>query len=223
MCGRFTLTASPEQLVSQFRLSEPPAVEPRYNIAPTDDVGVVRSLPSEAGWKLDTLHWGFVPVWAKDPSIGNRMINARSETAASSPAFKRAFRERRCLIVADGFYEWQRVGKGKQPYYIRLEDGSPFAFAGLWEQWRGPDGTALQSCTLLTTQPNDLVAAVHNRMPVILNPEAYDLWMNPEVKDPAELQSLLAPFPAAEMMAFPVSTLVNNPRNDSPDCVVPQQ
>lgn len=223
MCGRFTLKSSPEQLVTQFRLSDTPQIEPHFNIAPTNDVATVRAEADGIGRKLDLLHWGFVPVWAKDPSVGNRMINARSETAATSPAFKRAFRERRCLIVADGFFEWQRIGNKKQPYYIRLEDGEPFAFAGLWEAWRGPDGATLQSCTLLTTAPNDLVRSVHDRMPVILAPSAYDQWLDPQVKDPAALMPLLQSYPAEEMMAYPVSTLVNNPRNDHPENIAPAE
>ena len=220
MCGRFSLSTPPEQIARQFRLTTTPSVTPHYNIAPTQNVSAIRT--TDAGRQLAALRWGLIPAWADDAKIGNRMINARSETAATSPAFRRAFRERRCLIVADGFFEWQKVdAKTKQPFFIRLEDDAPFGFAGLWEAWRGPDGAVVESCTILTTTPNELVSAVHDRMPVLLPPTAYDTWLDPQQNDVATLQALLAPYPAEEMMAYPVTTLVNSPRNDGAELVAP--
>jgi len=219
MCGRYTLTASPEQLAELLGIEEVEDFAPRFNIAPTQEVPVARVLLQGDGRQLDLLRWGLVPFWAKDPKIGNRMINARAETVAEKPAYRTALRRRRCLVMADGFYEWRKTPEGKQPYYITLEHGGPFAIAGLWEKW--DKGDPILSCTLLTTTPNELVARVHNRMPVILAPEDYDLWLDPGVQDPEALRHLLGPFPAAQMMAVPVSTLVNSPRNDQPDCQLP--
>lgn len=221
MCGRFTLVTPAKELAEQFRLIEVPSLSPRYNIAPTQPVAAVRQLPGNGARKLSLLHWGLVPFWAKEPGIGSRMINARSETAAEKPAFRAAFRRRRCLVLADGFYEWQRLERGKQPFYIRLRDGKPFAFAGLWEHWKGPDETTIDSCTLLTTEPNDLIRPVHNRMPVILAPEDYDLWLDPGVQEPELLRPLLRAYPSENMHAYPISTWVNNPRNDDPRCIEP--
>ncbi|MHC4090959.1 MAG: SOS response-associated peptidase [Planctomycetota bacterium] len=150
-----------------------------------------------------------------------RPVNARSETAAEKPSFRAAFRQRRCLLPSDGFYEWQRIGSGKQPHYIRMKDGGPFVFAGLWEYWEGPDGTIIESCTVLTTTPNELIEPLHNRMPVILRRDDFALWLDPEVKDPARIQPLLRPYEAAEMASHPVSMQVNNPRNEDPACIRP--
>ena len=166
------------------------------------------------------LRWGLIPFWAKDSKIGTRMINARSETVAEKPAFRAAFRQRRCLVLADGFYEWQRLERGKQPFYIRQRDEGPFAIAGLWEYWEGPEG-GIESCTLLTTQPNDLVRPLHNRMPVILHPDDYDLWLDRSVQEPALLQPLLRPYSPEDMMAYPISTWINKPENDGPRCIEP--
>ncbi len=246
MCGRFTLTDPDQDLAVQFNLPEIPDMKPRYNIAPTQAVAAIRIAPpavaaprpsrddassetAYTGLELALLHWGLIPFWAKDPKIGARMINARSETAAEKPAFRAAFRRRRCLIAADGFYEWQKVEQGKQPFYIRLRDGRPFAFAGLWEYWKEPNnpsdpsrkGAIIESCTLLTTEPNDLLRPLHNRMPVILHPRDYDLWLDPRVQDTVRLQSLLRAYPPEEMEAFPVSRLVNRPGNDDPRCIEP--
>ena len=226
MCGRFTFATAPTALVELLGLDEPPTLDPRYNIAPTQALLVVRAvLQGETRRReLRLLRWGLVPPWADDPSVGYRMINARSETAASKPAFRAAFRRRRCLVLADGFFEWKRVGRGpKQPHYLRLRDGRPFAFAGLWERWRGPGDPPdeLLSCTLLTCAPNELVATIHDRMPVILPPAAYEPWLDPEQQDPAALQALLAPYPAEEMIAYPVGTGVNNPRFDDPSLIAP--
>ena len=219
MCGRFTLGATAATLAAQFDLATVPTWTPRYNIAPTQEVLVVLQPSPQANREARLHRWGLIPPWAKDPSIGNRMINARAETVATKPAFRRAFKERRCLLLADGLYEWQRQERRKQPFYIRLRDGRPFAFAGLWEHWEGSEGMAIQSCTILTTTSNEVVGRIHDRMPVILSPTDYDRWLDPSIQEPAVLQTLLRPYPADEMMAYPVSTRVNNPANDSPECV----
>jgi putative SOS response-associated peptidase YedK len=221
MCGRFALIAPDQDLAVQFDLPTVPTLAPRYNIAPTQPVAVVRSTAGAAARELAVLHWGLVPFWAEDPKIGARMINARAETAAEKPAFRAAFRRRRCLVPADGFYEWQKLNGGKQPFFIRLQDGRPFAFAGLWEHWQGPEDAVLESCTLLTTGPNELMQALHNRMPVILPPQDYALWLDPQVGQVERLQPLLRPYPAAEMIAYPVSRRVNSPENDDRLCIEP--
>ncbi len=224
MCGRFTLHAPAEALATLFDLPEAPPLAPRYNIAPTQPVGIVRPALDRTAREWALVMWGLVPSWSKDPAIGARMINARSETAAEKPSFRAAFKRRRCLIPADGFYEWQKLAKGKQPYYIGLQGGAPFAFAGLWETWHSPDGGELQSCTLLTTEPNELLEPIHNRMPVILAPQDYDEWLDHTSEDGrylASIRHLLRPFPADEMQAYPVSTYVNNARNEGPECVKP--
>jgi len=218
MCGRFTQAKPGEVVAELFGLAEVPSLAPRYNIAPTQDVAAVRAR-ADGGREIALLHWGLVPSWAKDRAIGARMINARAETAAEKPAFRAALRARRCLVVADGFYEWQRLGSRKQPFYIAFRDGRAFGFAGLWETWRGAGGEGLDSCAILTTTPNDVVAPVHDRMPVIVPPEAYGEWLAPDERDPARLLPLLAPHPAGEMHAFPVSLRVNNPANDDASCV----
>jgi putative SOS response-associated peptidase YedK len=221
MCGRFTLTDPDQDLAVQFNLPEIPDLKPRYNIAPTQPVAAVRVPAEGAARELVMLHWGLVPFWAKDPAMGARMINARSETAGEKPAFRMAFRRRRCLVVADGFYEWQKLNGGKQPFFIRLRDGKAFAFAGLWERWEGPEAAIIESCTLLTTQPNELMSSLHNRMPVILHPKDYDLWLSPEVQQAELLQPLLRPYPSEEMEAYPISRFVNSPGNDGPKCIEP--
>ena len=226
MCGRFALMTPTEQLAMLFDVPEtavealPPSV-PRYNIAPTQPVAAIR-LGKSGERDFTFFHWGLIPSWAKDVSIGSRMINARSETVTEKPSFRTAFKRRRCLIPADGFYEWQKVDGGKQPMFIRPAESEkrPFALAGLWEMWSDPDGGTLQSCTILTITPNELMAPIHNRMPVIIEPEDFDLWLQPE-PDPEQGLHLLRPYPAEKMSAYPVSTLVNNPRNDAPDCIQP--
>ncbi len=219
MCGRFTLAAPAEQVATQFQLPETPALRPRYNIAPTQEVAAVRA--TEGGRELAMLRWGLVPSWAKDPSIGARMINARAETAAEKPAFRTALRQRRCLIPADGFYEWQAREGGKQPFHIRLADGGLFALAGLYEHWKAPDGSWLSTCTILTTEANELMRPLHDRMPVIIAPEHYALWLAPGLRDVGPLQELLAPFPADQMAATPVSKAVNRVANDGPELLAP--
>jgi putative SOS response-associated peptidase YedK len=221
MCGRFTLTDPDADLAVQFNLPEIPDMQPRYNIAPTQPVAAVRLSPPRPNREMVLLHWGLIPFWAKDLSMGARMINARSETVAEKPAFRSAFRRRRCLIVADGFYEWQKQNGAKQPFYIRLRTSRPFAFAGLWEHWEGADASVIESCTLLTTQPNDLLQPIHNRMPVILHPEDYDLWLDPKIQEADRLQPLLRPYSTDKMAAYPVSRWVNSPGNDDPRCIEP--
>jgi putative SOS response-associated peptidase YedK len=191
-----------------------------FNIAPTQSVAAVR-VEQNGQRELCSLKWGLVPSWADDVTIGNRMINARAETVATKPAFRQAFKSRRCLIVADGFYEWQKNGRQKQPYYIRLKDDRPFGFAGLWEKWPKAD-PAVESCVIITTDANELMAPIYNRMPVIVPPEAFDLWLSPDTQEPELLQSLLRPYRASEMVAYPVSTRVNSPLHNEPECIRPQ-
>jgi putative SOS response-associated peptidase YedK len=167
------------------------------------------------------MRWGLIPSWAKDPAIGHMLINARAETVASKPAFRHALRERRCLILADAFYEWEAQGRPKQPWCVRRKDRVPFAFAGLWDRWHDPEGRAVESCTIITTIPNELIRRFHHRMPVILSPRDYDLWLDVRVRDVDRLLPLLTPYPPGEMTAYPVSPLVNNPANDSPACQSP--
>ncbi|MBN1259296.1 MAG: SOS response-associated peptidase [Anaerolineae bacterium] len=222
MCGRYFIALKYEDLENAFPAftAPPPELwEARYNVAPTQNVPVVAN---DGKNRIAFFKWGLVPFWAEDPAIGNRMINARSETAAEKPSFRAAFRRRRCLVLANGFYEWRKEpgSKAKTPMAIRMASGEPFAFAGLWEIWR-PDDTPLLSCTILTTQPNALVAPIHNRMPVILPRAAYAQWLAPEEQQPQALQPLLKPYPEAEMCAYPVSRLVNNPANDVPACLEP--
>jgi len=219
MCGRFTLKTPNDELVRFFQLTRQPDWSPRYNIAPSQPVIGVRQ--TDGGRSPSLLTWGLIPAWSRDPAIGSRLINARSESLAQKPAFRAAFRSRRCLILADGFYEWKKVsGKLKQPMYIHMVDQNAFAFAGLWEQWTAADGSEIESCTIVTTEPNERLAEVHNRMPAILPPETYDVWLDPDQQDSATLQPLLKPYPSDALAWRAVSTVVNNPRNDVPECVV---
>lgn len=220
MCGRFSLGAT-IRIGQLFDLPNWPDMSPRYNISPGQDVPAVIRNRETADREFRPLRWGLVPSWAKDAAIGNRMINARSETAAAKPAFRKPLCERRCLILADGFYEWKRDGSHKQPYHIKRRDGEPFAFAGLWEHWAPADGRPLETCTILTTAPNEVVRPIHDRMPVILPSGAYGAWLDPILRDVPTLQALLAPYSADAMIAFPVSTWVNNPAHDGPECVLP--
>jgi putative SOS response-associated peptidase YedK len=219
MCGRFTLSVDYADLQDTFPgFTFPAQVKPRYNIAPTQPVLV---LPNDATHKSDFFVWGLIPSWAKDPAIGSRLFNARAETLAEKPTFRSAYKYHRCLILADGFFEWQVKAGGKIPHLIRLKSGKPFAFAGLWEHWQSPDGSEVKSATIITTTPNELMAPIHNRMPVILPRNAYARWLDPAPFLPADLKSLLVPFPAEEMIAIPVSTLVNTPANDTPEVLMP--
>ncbi len=217
MCGRYLLTVSGKAVCELFGLPEETRLAPRYNIAPGQTAPVVRI--EDGGRRLINARWGLVPPWARDPSIGNRLINARSETVASKPSFRAAFRSRRCLVPADGFYEWKREGGARHPYCIRFSDHRPFAIAGLWERWRSPAGDILDTYTLLTTGPNALVKPLHERMPVIVTPDAYSVWLDPHVNDPETLLPLFEPYPPDGMEARPASRLVNNPRNEGPACL----
>ena len=221
MCGRFTLRTPAHRLAEAFGVDALPNLAPRYNIAPTQDVVAIRH--ADDGRELTMLRWGLIPGWAKDPAIGARMINARAETVAEKPSFRAAFRQRRCLIAADGFYEWRTTAEApkapKQPYYIRLESDAPFAIAGLWERWRDPAGATIESCTLITTEANAVLAPIHHRMPVILAPADYDAWLEPRPASAAALHDLLRPYPGAAMTAIPIGRHVNNVRNDDPACI----
>jgi putative SOS response-associated peptidase YedK len=224
MCGRFTTTnADPEKIKESFDLKETPSSDvltPRYNIAPSQDIAVVAHDENNDN-KLGLMRWGLIPSWAKDPKIGYKMINARGETVHEKPSFRTAFKKRRCLIIADGFYEWRKNADGsKTPMYIRMEDGEPFAFAGLWERWENPhSGTLVTTTTIITTTANDLMRDIHERMPVIVPRDMYPTWLSREMQDSDELRHLILPYPADLMTAYPVSKKVNSPNNDSPDLI----
>ena len=220
MCGRFIVKTPPEELARRFRArmdaEAVSAWKPRYNISPGQGILCVFDDRDRKCRSLDYFHWGLVPKWADDPDIGWRLTNARAETAAEKPAFRDALRYRRCLVPADGFYEWKVEGGVKQPHFIRLRDAGAFALAGLWEHWSHPGGSEILSCALLTTRPNKLMATIHDRMPVILPAAAYDTWLDSTVTDAAAVRPLLRPFPAEAMEAWPVGPEVGNTRNDSP-------
>ena len=247
MCGRYSLATPADTLARHFRLSHVPPVSPRYNIAPSQPIAIVRigkwgqtrlkpnSPPTNTStdrliesdpifWEWAPVRWGLIPSWANFPAIGNKMINARAETVAEKPAFREAFARSRCLVPADGYYEWQRegrMGQRKQPFYIRLRDGRPFAFAGLWERWVEPDGTPVESCAILTTEPNEALKDIHDRMPVILAEADYDQWLDPAVRQAQLLQPLLRPYPPEDMTACAVSPRVNDPGHDDAGCIEP--
>lgn len=221
MCGRFTLSSPPSVLARLFLLDETPKLSPRFNIAPTQAVAVIRWSEETRSRRLAMHQWGLIPSWAKDPAVGAKMINARSETVAERPAFRSAFRRRRCLVPADGFYEWVRAGNRKQPYHIRMRDGRPFAFAGIWERWKGAGDSTLHTCALLTTVPNELLKPLHHRMPVILPEQVHAQWLDPANQDEAALRNLLQPYPAAGMIAYPVDRRVNNPGIDGKENIDP--
>jgi putative SOS response-associated peptidase YedK len=222
MCGRYRLSRRAEILASYFYAEyEGIDWEARYNIAPTQSVPVIRRDPHKPVRRASLMRWGLVPNWAKDASVGARMINARAETAAEKPAFRESLLCRRCLIPADAFYEWQRIGRSKQPYCFEMIEREPFAFAGLWDSWRAPDGSTLETCTILTTTPNQLLADVHDRMPVILPPASSDLWLDPGFRDLAATTEMLKPYDAGEMRHYAVSTRVNNVSNDDRQCSEP--
>jgi putative SOS response-associated peptidase YedK len=219
MCGRYRLTAKERYIRDHFGLDEDPPWTPRWNIAPSQPVAAIRQDAKEPKRTFGLLRWGLIPYWAKDPSIGFKTINAKSETAAEKPAFRDAMKQRRCLILADGFFEWKKIGpKEKQPYNFGMIDDSLFAFSGLWERWRDPARNFVETCTILTTTPNSLVGDVHDRMPVILRAEDYELWLDPGVTDAARVTDCLKPFDARLMKKYPVSTRVNRPENDDPEC-----
>jgi putative SOS response-associated peptidase YedK len=194
--------------------------EPRYNIAPTQSIPVIRQDRGRSARCLSLVRWGLIPSWAKDVSIGSRLINGRSETLLEKPAFKESFRNRRCLIPADGFYEWKKVGKAKQPFHFGMQDDSLFAFAGIWDCWKSPPGQRLASCSILTTAPNELLADVHDRMPVILPQRHYEAWLTGPASEAERLSELLVAFDASLMKRYAVSSTVNKPQNDGPDCAM---
>ncbi len=221
MCGRFTLAVNPADYADEYDgAAFPEPFQPRYNIAPSQPVVAV---PNDGKRAATFFLWGLVPSWAKDPAIGDRLINARGETLAEKPAFRGAYKYKRCVIPADGFYEWKsHVGsKAKFPHYIRLKSRRPFALAGLWDEWHSPDGTSIRTCTIITTEPNSLMSPIHNRMPVILRHEAIAAWLDPAPRAPEALGGLLQSYPAELMEFHPVSPLVNSPANDRVECIAP--
>jgi putative SOS response-associated peptidase YedK len=218
MCGRYAITTAPEAIRALFRYREQPNFPPRYNVAPTQPVPIVRLMEGERAFAL--VRWGLVPSWVKDPRAFTLVINARGESVNEKPAFKNAMRRRRCLFPADGFYEWKRTGEHKQPYFVRLKGGGPLAFAGLWESWMGRNGEEMETAAIVTTTASRAIAHIHDRMPVIVSPQAFDLWLDPQV-DGETAASLIAPTPDAQLEFFPVSSAVNRTANDTPDLVAP--
>ncbi|MFQ5994388.1 MAG: SOS response-associated peptidase [Acidiferrobacterales bacterium] len=219
MCGRFMLATPREHLVSQFRLRHAPELGPRYNIAPSQPVAIVRET-IQHGRQLALVHWGLIPYWVKEPNDNAKMINARAETLTERPFFRSAFAQRRCLVPADGFYEWKKVTGKKQPYSIRTKNEKPIAFAGLWERWRDRS-RVIESCAIITTDANELIQSLHDRMPVILDEQDYARWLDCSLDDPVALQPLLRPYDPHKLVAYAVSTRVNSPKNDDIDCIAP--
>jgi len=213
MCGRFRLTRV-DKLAGRFDIEPEDDWVPRYNVAPTQDIPVIRQRPDEPNRFGSQMRWGLIPFWAKDASVGYKMINARAETVATKPAFREALKKRRCLIAADGFYEWQKNGKTKTPFCFTMADDSIFAFAGIWEQWKNPAGQLVETCSIITTTPNALCADVHDRMPVILPDDAYDLWLDPGFQRTEAVSDLLKPFNPTLMRRYEVSSRVNLVKND---------
>ncbi|NHJ06067.1 MAG: SOS response-associated peptidase [Candidatus Heimdallarchaeota archaeon] len=214
-----------------FQLDEFLDLVPQYNIAPGQDVYAVRGIiirdeqqrtasPKDYTKEVAPLKWGLIPFWSKDPTIGNKLINSRSETVAEKPAFREAFKNRRCLIPTDGFYEWQKQKQGpKQPYFIHMKDNQPFAYGGIWEQWKNPEGEKISTFSILTTTPNEIVKPIHNRMPVIIDSKDFDIWLNPTIQEPVELKPLLEPYDDSKMDAYPISMYVNSPSNKGEQCI----
>ncbi|MBX7246399.1 MAG: SOS response-associated peptidase [Candidatus Sumerlaeaceae bacterium] len=222
MCGRFALKKIDEELAELLELDEVPDIPPRYNIAPGQLIFAIRPDRAGTGRKLVLFHWGLIPPWAKDPSIANRLINARAETASEKPAFRSALKRRRCLVPADAFYEWQKTGNKKRPFAIEMKDKRPFTFGGIHEHWIGPNGEEMESVALLTTDANDVLRPIHDRMPVIISKADHAQWLDVSTDNAESIKGLLVPYPARGMTAYPVSTKVNNPRNDTPECALPE-
>lgn len=220
MCGRFSVAVSAKVMSETFKLTGVPALTPRYNVAPTQQVAVVRE-GADGGNRLDLLHWGLIPSWAKERSIAYKMINARWETLLEKPSFRQAYKYRRCVVPASGFYEWRHEGKAKLPHYIRIRDGVPMLFAGLWESWKSPDGELVESFTILTTSANKLLESIHTRMPVILHPDECRRWLDRHLTDPAPLSVFFQPYPADLMEMWQVSPLVNTVKHDSCEMIAP--
>ena len=213
MCGRFSIIDI-EDIRERFK-TKPIDLKTNYNVAPTQDVPVI------TGNQLSLFRWGLIPFWAKDPTIGNKLINARAETVDEKPSFKHSLQRKRCLIIADGFYEWKKEGSTKRPHRITLKNKELFGFAGLWDTWRSPAGDIINTCSIITTTPNDLMAPIHNRMPVILSRDSERVWLDQSIVESPILKSLLVPYPSDQMIAYEVSTLVNSPKNNVPECLVP--
>jgi putative SOS response-associated peptidase YedK len=222
MCGRYRLSRR-KQLVEEYFdcSSDESDWSPRYNIAPTQLIPVIRQNPKEPVRELSLLRWGLMPSWAKDPSVAAKMINARSETASTKPAFRESLKSRRCLIPTDGFYEWVRTGKAKQPFCFEVNEGRLFAFAGIWDRWKDPTGNWIKTFSILTTTPNAVTSAVHDRMPVILDPDSYDLWLDPGMQNVAAISELLKPYDARLMRSYPISSRINHVANDDEECSRP--
>ncbi len=222
MCNRYRLTHSKQYLAERFQAAgDEIGDRPRYNIAPTQPVLTVRKEQGKKVRHFTTMRWGLIPSWAKDMSIGNRTLNARSESVTTTPAFRDSILTKRCLIPADGFYEWRKMGSVKQPYCFEVSEGEVFALAGLWAQWTSPDGEIIESCTILTTTPNSLVAGLHDRMPVIVPSDKYDLWLDPDVTDFQAIRDILKPYDAKVMRLYPVNRKLNNSNNDDAECASP--
>jgi putative SOS response-associated peptidase YedK len=223
-CGRYRLSRRKQLVEEQFDTTDwQDDWSPRFNVAPTQPVPVIRQHPKEPVRQLSLMKWGLIPHWAKDASIASSTINAKSETAATKPAFRDPLKFRRCLIPADGFYEWKRNGASRQPFCFEVSDGGLFAFAGLWDGWRNPEGQWIKTCSILTTVPNAVTATVHDRMPVILHPDSYDLWLNPGTSDVQVVSDLLKPYDARLMRCYPVSTRINHVANDDEECSTPAE
>lgn len=218
MCGRFRLGKGREALKKFFGADLEGDWQPRYNVAPGQSVATVRQDPAAPVRRLSLVRWGLIPFWAKEAAIGYKMINARSETVADKPAYRDALKSRRCLIAADGFYEWKKLAKEKQPYCFALAEDGIFAFAGIWDRWKSPEGKIVETCSILTTSANELVRDVHDRMPVILPPDSFDLWLDPGFTNREGILELLKPFAAGAMKKYPVSARVNNVKNDDESC-----
>jgi putative SOS response-associated peptidase YedK len=219
MCGRYTIIASPEALRALFRYEEQPNFPPRYNVAPTQPIAIVRLVDGKRHFAL--VRWGLLPSWVKDPKTFTLLINARGESAAEKPAFRAAMKRRRCLIPADGFYEWQAAGERKRPFYVHAKSGAPLAFAGLWETWTGPNGEELETAAIVTTRANRTLAPIHERMPVIVPPEGFDLWLDGATVDTTAAAALIQPAPDNLLNAYEISTAVNRTANDNPKLLEP--
>jgi len=220
MCGRFALGIPPYSIIEFFNIEDLIEYEPRFNIAPTQSVPAIVQDKESHKRVLKMFHWGLIPYWAKDMKIGSRLINARSETVTTKPSFREAFKHRRCLIPTTGFYDWEKQSKRKQPYHIKMKDNEPFAFAGLWESWEGGK-SVIESCTILTTEANKAIQSIHDRMPVILKPEDYDMWIDSDNTDSESLEQLLKPFLSDISEVYPISNYVNKPQHDNPQCIQP--
>lgn len=219
MCGRFTQRKPKEVIAKQFGVDVDDELEPRFNVAPTQRVAAVRAAQGGGGREFVPLKWGLIPSWAKDASMGAKLINARSETVTEKPSFREAFKRRRAIIPADSIFEWRRTEGRKQPYYFQMRDGSLFGFAGLWDSWRNEEGDVVETCSILTTGANDIFRPVHERMPVVLHPESYDEWLSDDPRGVESLKELLRPYPSSEMIAYPVSPGVNSPQNQGEELI----